>query len=135
DPDAEFRGPFENPHHSWSLRSTLEEYARKVQLAGGTQKLCITEFGWASTEDLDGTPRGFEFANDNTLAEQEQWTIEALDNMDEWDFVWLAFVWNLNYGPQAGWNTDNDNVPYSIIGPNWVNRPVYDALAAWQAAR
>lgn len=135
DPDAAFRGPFDNPHHSWSFRSTLEEYNRKIQLAGGTQKLCITEFGWAATEDLDGTPAGFEFASDNTLAEQATWTIEALDNMEEWDFVWLAFVWNFNYGPQAGWDASNDNVPYSIIGPDWVHRPVYDALIEWQAAR
>lgn len=131
DADAAFRGPFDNPHHSWSFRSTLEEYNRKIQLAGGTQKLCITEFGWASTEDLDGTPPGFEFAADNTLEEQAEWTIEALNNMEEWDFVWLAFVWNFNYGPQAGWDPNNDNVPYSIIGPEWVHRPVYDALIEW----
>lgn len=131
DPNAEFRGPFDNPHHSWSLRSTLEEYNRKIQLAGGTQKLCITEFGWASTEDLDGTPPGFEFAADNTLEEQAEWTIEALDNMEEWGFVWLAFVWNFNYGPQVGWDPNNDNVPYSIIGPDWVHRPVYGALIEW----
>jgi hypothetical protein len=135
DADAAFRGPFDNPHHSWSFRSTLEEYNRKIQLAGGTQKLCITEFGWASTEDLDGTPEGFEFAADNTLEEQSEWTIEALDNMEEWDFVWLAFLWNFNYGPQAGWDASNDNVPYSIIGPDWVHRPVYDALIEWAAER
>jgi polysaccharide biosynthesis protein PslG len=133
DSAAEFRGPFDNPHHSWSFRSTLEEYNRKIQLAGGTQKLCITEFGWASTEDLDDTPAGFEFAADNTLDEQAEWTIEALDNMEEWDFVWLAFIWNFNYGPQAGWDPSNDNVPYSIIGPEWVHRPVYDALIEWAA--
>ncbi|MBC8171334.1 MAG: hypothetical protein H7X77_06665 [Anaerolineae bacterium] len=135
DPAATYRGPFDNPHHSWSFRSTLEEYNRKIQLAGGTQKLCVTEFGWASTEDLPSTPPGFEFAADNTLEEQATWTIEALDNMDEWGFVWLAFVWNFNYGPQAGWDPDNDNVPYSIIGPDWVHRPVYGALIEWQQAR
>lgn len=135
DPTATFRGPFGNPHHSWSFRSTLEEYNRKIQLAGGKQKLCITEFGWPSTEDLASTPLGFEFAADNTLEEQATWTIEALNNMDEWGFVWLAFVWNFNYGPQAGWEEGNDNVPYSIIGPDWVHRPVYGALIEWQQAR
>jgi polysaccharide biosynthesis protein PslG len=135
DPEAEFRGPFDNPHHSWSFRSTLEEYHRKIQLAGSDKKLCVTEFGWAVTEDLGGTPLGFEFANDNTLEEQAEWTIEALNNMEEWDFVWLAFIWNFNYGPQAGWDPANDNVPYSIIGPDWVHRPVYDALVEWQQER
>ncbi|MBL8164404.1 MAG: beta-galactosidase [Anaerolineae bacterium] len=135
DPNASFRGPFENPHHSWSFASTLRTYANLVATAGGDQKLCVTEFGWASTEDLGGFPPGFEFANDNTLEEQGEWIIQAIELMDEWDIVWLAFIWNFNYGPQAGWATDNDNVPYSIIGKDWAFRPAYDAIIAWGSAR
>ncbi|MBI5671619.1 MAG: hypothetical protein HZC41_26805 [Chloroflexi bacterium] len=135
DPTATFRGPFDNPHHSWSLYSTLNTYANKIRLAGGDQKLCVTEFGWASTEDLGGYPEGFEFANDNTLEEQKEWTMEAIQLMEDWDIVWIASLWNLNYGPQAGWATDNDNVPYSIIGKDWKFRPVYDALVAWHQER
>jgi len=131
DPTASFRGPFENPHHSWSFRSTLQTYANIIATAGGDQKLCVTEFGWASTEDLGGYPAGFEFANDNTLQEQADWIIEGIELMKEWDIVWLAFIWNFNYGPQAGWATDNDNVPYSIIGKDWQFRPAYDAIIQW----
>jgi len=131
DPAAAFRGPFDNPHHSWSFRSTLQTYASKIALAGGDQKLCVTEFGWASAEGLEGAPAGFDFALDNTLDEQRDFTIDAVNNMLEWDIVWLAFLWNLNYGPQAGWDKDNDNVPYSIIGPNFVFRPVFDAVRDW----
>lgn len=133
DPRASFRGPFDNPHHSWSFRSTLETYANKIGAAGGDQKLCVTEFGWAVTEDLGGYPTGFEFANDNTLEEQRDWTIAAIERMRSSGSVWLAFLWNFNYGPQAGWATDNDNVPYSIIGKDWQFRPVYDALIEWGA--
>ena len=134
DPSATFRGPFDNPHHSWSFYSTLTTYAEKVRLAGGDQKLCVTEFGWASTEDMDGSPPGFGFADDNTLEEQDEWTIEALDLMSEWDTVWLAFVWNLNYGAQAGWDSNNDNTPYSIIGKDWNFRPVYGSITEWAQA-
>jgi polysaccharide biosynthesis protein PslG len=132
DPNASFRGPFDNPHHSWSFYSTVRTYADKIELDGSDQPLCITEFGWASTEDLEGFPPGFEFANDNTLEEQAEWTIEALDNMREWGTVWLAFIWNFNYAPQAGWEPTNDNVPYSMIGKDWNFRPIYDAVAEWQ---
>lgn len=132
DPSALFRGPFDNPHHSWSFRSTLEGYANRVRAAGFDTRLCVTEFGWPVTEDLAGYPRGFEFAADNSLAEQEAWIPLAMGNMEEWDFVWLAFIWNFNYGPQAGWATDNDNVPYSLIGPEFSFRPAYDAIRAWQ---
>ncbi|MCU0498638.1 MAG: hypothetical protein MUF87_14905 [Anaerolineae bacterium] len=136
DPTATFRGPFDNDHPSWSFRSTLEGYHNQIRLAGGDQKLCVTEFGWPSTEDLEGqVVQGFEFANDNSLDEQATWTIEALNNMESWGFVRLAFLWNYNYGPQAGWDAGNDNVAYSIIGPDWVHRPVYDALIQWQQGR
>lgn len=135
DDSATFRGPFDNPHHSWSFRSTLQTYANKIAVAGGDQRLCVTEFGWPVTEDLEGSPEGFGFANDNTLAEQAEWTVEALDNMETWDVVWLAIIWNLNYGPQAGWDPNSDNTPYSLIGPEWTKRPAYDAVAQWSAQR
>jgi hypothetical protein len=132
DPTAEFRGPFDNPHHSWSFRSTLQTYASKIKLANGDQKLCVTEFGWAVSEDIPGfATAGFEFANDNTKEEQAEFFEEALTVMEEWDIVWLAFIWNLNYGPQAGWDPANDNVPYSLIGPEFSFRPAYDVIKDW----
>ncbi len=134
DPSAVFRGPFDNPHPSWSFRSTLEGYITRIRNAGYDTKLCITEFGWAVAEDLDGVPRGFEFARDNTLEEQATYFVEALDYMEESGNFWLAFVWNFNYGPLAGWDPSNDNVAYSLIGPNSTFRPAYDAIREWQAA-
>lgn len=131
DPTATFRGPFDNPHHSWSFRSTLEYYANRVQLAGGDQQICVTEFGWASGEDLEGVPAGWDYAIDNTLAEQEQWLTDAATIMSSSGFVRLAIVWNLNYGPGAGWSPNNDNVPYSLIGPDYTRRPAFWALQEW----
>lgn len=131
DPTAQFRGPWDTPHHSWSFRSTLQGYDLRIKQAGGDQKLCVTEFGWASTEDLGQTRPGFEFAADNSLEEQAEYTILAINNMREWDIVQIATLWNLNYGPLAGWDPNNDNVAYSIIGKDWNFRPVYGALQEW----
>lgn len=132
DPSAIFTGPFTNRHHSWSFRSTLEGYAQRIRAAGRDTKLCVTEFGWPSSEDLDGARPGFEFSLDNTLAEQAEWIPKAMSNMEDWGFVWLAFVWNFNFGPQAGYAISNDNVPYSLIGPGFTFRPAYDSIRAWQ---
>ncbi len=129
---ARFRGPFDNPHHSWSLYSTLTTYANKIRLAGGDQRLCVTEFGWAVAEDLGGYPRGFEFAQDNTLAEQRDFIIQAVQWMEESDIIWLAWIWNLNYGAQAGYDPNNDNTPYSILRPNSVPAPAWDAIAQYR---
>ena len=132
DPTAIFRGPFINQHHSWSFRSTLEGYAQRISAAGRDTKLCVTEFGWATSEDLGGARQGFEFSLDNTLAEQAEWITKAMSNMEDWGFVWLAFVWNFNFAPQAGYDSSNDNVPYSLIGPDFTFRPAYDSIRAWQ---
>jgi hypothetical protein len=132
DPSAIFRGPFDNAHHSWSFYSTLNTYAQKIQQAGSSKKLCITEFGWASSEDLGGGPPvNYEYSADNTLAEQSAFLDEAIRLMDDWGFVWLAFIWNLNYGPQAGWDPYNDNVPYSLLRPDWTPAPAYNMIAQY----
>ena len=132
DPSAIFRGPFSNKHHSWSFRSTLEGYAQRIRAAGRDTRLCVTEFGWPSSEDLGGARQGFEFSLDNTLSEQAEWIPKAMSNMQAWGFVWLAFVRNFNFGPQAGYDIGNDNVPYSLIGPGFTFRPAYDSIKAWQ---
>lgn len=132
DNDAKFRGFWDTPHPSWSFRSTLEGYATRIRNAGKTTPLCVTEFGWAVSEDLEGVRPGFEFAADNTLAEQTQWIPEALTFMEDSGFVRLAFIWNFNYGPQAGYNFTNDNVPYSLIRPGYSFAGAYQAVKEWQ---
>jgi hypothetical protein len=134
DPTAQFRGPFDNPHHSWSFRSTLETYISKIRLAGGQQDLCVTEFGWASSAGMEGIPQGLEFAYDNTEEEQQQFIVEALDQMAASGDVRLAFIWNLNYGPLSGWAADNENASYSLIGPGFDFRLAFDAARDWNAA-
>jgi hypothetical protein len=125
DPTATFRGPFDNPDHSWSFYTTLNTYATKISAAGSDVPLCVTEFGWATTADLGGYPQGFEFANDNTVEEQGQFLVEAIQLMEEWGFVRLAFIWNLNFGPETSFEATNDNVPYSLIRPNYVPSPAW----------
>lgn len=137
DPAALFRGPFENPNHSWSFYSTLNTYANKIANAGSDIPLCVTEFGWAVSGDLDMTPvngqiPNFEYANDNTLDEQRMFLVEAIELMQEWDFVRLAVIWNLNFGPEANWDLSReyrDNIPYSLIRPNYIPAPAWAFIA------
>jgi hypothetical protein len=124
DPEATFRGPFDNPHHSWSFRSTLQGY---YDMMGGQRKLCVTEFGWASSEGLGGTPEGFGFADDNSLQEQADWIVQAFQLQREWGITWIAYLWNMDYGNKGHGPTD-PNVPYSLVDLNGIPRPAYDAL-------
>jgi len=131
DPNAAtaiFRGPFDNPHHSWSFKTTLDTNAQKVQAIDPSKKLCVTEFGWASSEGYAEYPPGFEFAQDNTLEEQAQYSVEAFQQMYNSGSTWLAFHFNYDFGNKGNGPTD-DPVPYSIIDTNGVPRPAFGAVA------
>ena len=128
DPDALFRGPFDSPHHSWSFKSTLFGYRDMINAVERTTPLCITEFGWATSEGLGGTPQEFEFAEDNTQAEQAAWDVQSFQLMREWGFVHLAFLWNLDYSYKGGLGATDPNAPYSILDLQGAARPAYGAL-------
>lgn len=128
---AVFRGPFDNPHHSWSFRTTLDTYAEKIQAIDPNMKMCVTEFGWASTEGYDEYPIGFEFAQDNSLEDQATYLVQAFEQMRSSGDVWLAFVFNFDFGNKGSGPTD-DTVPYSIVDTNGVPRPAFGALSAME---
>lgn len=113
-----FRGPFDNRHHSWCFRGTLEGYREVMVAHGDGQKVIIpTEFGWA----VSGQPQlGYEYARDNTPEEQAQWIIEAYEMAKGWGWVGPMFLWNLDYGVTAP-GTELAN--FGIL-----NTPAYNAL-------
>jgi hypothetical protein len=131
---AIFRGPFDNAHHSWSFKSTLDTYAEKIQAIDPNKKLCVTEFGWASSEGYDDYPIGFEFAQDNTLQEQADFIVQAFQQMNASQDVWLAFLFNLDFGNKGSGPTD-DPVPYSIIDTQGIPRPAFGTLEAMEKVR
>ncbi|MCA9992381.1 MAG: hypothetical protein KDE29_15440 [Anaerolineales bacterium] len=131
---ATFRGPFDNPHHSWSFKTTVETYAQKVQALDPNKKLCVTEFGWGSSEGYDSYPEGFGFVNDNSLEEQAQYIVQAFQQMQASGTVWLAFQFNFDFGNKGNGPTD-DPVPYSIVDVNGVPRPAFGAIAAMEKVR
>lgn len=125
---ATFKGPFDAasgpPHHSWFFKDTLQGYNSILK---GAKPLCVTEFGWATSEDYGAYPPGFEFAQDNTVAEQGQNIVEAYRLMQQWGFVKLAFLWNLDYGNKGKGPTD-DPVPYSLIKTDGTRRASWDPV-------
>lgn len=131
---AFFRGPFDNPDHSWSFKTTLDTYAQKVKSIDPSMKLCVTEFGWASSEGYDAYPKDFEFALDNTLQEQADFIVQAFRQMYDSGDVWLAFLFNFDFGNKGNGPTD-DPVPYSIVDTSGVPRPAFNALTDMEKSR
>jgi hypothetical protein len=126
DDTAQFRGFWDNPHPSWTFRSTLWMYH---DIVSGMKPLCVTEFGWASADGLGGYPRGFEFAGDNTLEEQAEYIVQAYQLMREWGFVRLAFLWNLDFANKVHLDPSEDPYgSYSIIDRDGAPRPAFNAI-------
>jgi spore germination protein YaaH len=124
DPTAtNFRGPYENRHHSWCFRGTMEGY-RNVMVANGDNAKTIwpTEFGWASSSN---PAPNYEYAADNTLEEQAQWTVEAYQMAKQWGWVGTAFLWNLDYGVTAA---GTELSQWGLLQPSGPV-PAYGALA------
>jgi spore germination protein YaaH len=124
DPTAtSFRGPFDNRHHSWCFRGTMEGY-RNVMVANGDTAKTIwpTEFGWAVSSNPQA---GYEYARDNTHQEQAQWIVEAYQQAKQWGWVGSMFLWNLDYGVTAA-GTELAN--FAILTPGGP-LPAYSALA------
>jgi polysaccharide biosynthesis protein PslG len=124
---AFFRGPFDNPHHSWSFKTTLEGYAQRVQAVDPNMKLCVTEFGWPSSEGYDVHPEGFGFALDNSLEDQANYIVQAFQQMRTSGDVWLAVLFNFDFG-NKGSGPNDDTVPYSIIDTQGIPRPAFGAV-------
>ncbi len=131
---AVFRGPFDNPHHSWSFKTTLDTYADKIQAVDPAKKLCVTEFGWASTEGYDESPEGFAFAGDNTLEEQGAYIVQAYTQMRESGDVWIAYLFNFDFG-NKGYGPTDDTVPYSIVDTQGIPRPAFSAISQMEKTR
>ena len=124
---AVFRGPFDNPHHSWSFKTTIDGYAQRVQAVDPNMKLCVTEFGWASSEGYDVAPEGFSFARDNSLEDQATFIVQAYEQMRSSGDVWIATLFNFDFGNKGSGPTD-DTVPYSIIDAEGIPRPAFGAI-------
>jgi hypothetical protein len=120
---SSFRGPCNTLHHSWSFYATLNGYYKIMQKYGdGRKKIWPTEFGWAT--NWIGDP-SYGYAQDNTRAEQAQWTVKAYQLMKQWGFVGVAFLWNLNFDVVA---PGTEKAQWGILNADWTPTQTYNAL-------
>jgi len=116
-------------HPSWFFRGTLESYRNiMVHYGDGHKRIWVTEFGWATVEGLGVPPaQGYEYAADNSEAEQAQWVVRAYEMGRNWGWVGVMFLWNLNFGPVAG--KQDEKAAFGVVRHNWSPRPAFGALA------
>lgn len=122
-----YKGPWQNPHYSWALKSQVETYAK---ILNGQKLQCVTEFGYASP--MDGKyPPNFGFAADVTEQQQADYLVQAFNWMRDSKLVKLASLFNLDYGPLGlGDPTKDDNMLFSLLDMHGVPRPAFAAVKA-----
>ena len=113
DPTAvNFRAPFENRHHRWCFLGTMEGY-REIVVAHGDFRtsIMVTQFGWGVS---DNPVSGYEYALDNTHAEQAQWMVDAYQWGKPQGWVGPMFLWNLDFGLNF---VDTELAYFSLLTP------------------
>ena len=115
-------------HPSWFFRGTLEAYRNiMVQYGDGSKRIWATEFGWASVDGLGVAPvSGYEYAADNTEAEQAQFIVQAFQWGKARSWMGPMFLWNLNFAPVAG--AGDEKAAFGIVRADWGARPAYAAI-------
>ena len=122
--------PSHNDHPSFFFNDTLRDYRALLSTFGHPLKpLWITEFGWGSFEGLlADPPAGAEFMNDVTEAEQAEFTLRALEMVNNDPLLAPPMLWNLNFGSHFGAGIEFSG--YGLLRPDASSRPLYDALRA-----
>ena len=113
-----------NPHRSFSFRSTMEEYRAEIVKFDASKPIWPTEFGWAVNSSNTEYP-GYDYAKDNNYSEQAEWTKDAYVMMKEWGWVAAPILWNLNFRVIA---PGTEREQWGIVTQNWDPLPAYVAL-------
>ncbi len=100
-------------HYTRYFPGMVERYS---QAFGGTEPLCFTEIGYLSGEEWGSLPQAFQWKGpfNNTVAEQTQFLLEAVQLGKQDERIKMMIIFNLNFtvwgdDPQAG---------YALIRPN-----------------
>jgi len=133
-PDSDWRtwsdpsAPSFKGHPSFFFRGTMESYRNiMVKYGDGGKRIWVTEFGWASVENLGAGPAaGYEYAADNSEAEQAAYLVRAYQMGRSWGWVGPMFLWNLNFAPVSG--IHDEKAAFGIVRGDWSPRPAYAAL-------
>ncbi len=120
--------PTHNDHPSFFFADTLRDYRTILAEFGSDQPLWVTEFGWATFENVaPAPPAGGEFMAYVTEEQQAIYTVRAIEMVQEWQVAPLI-LWNLNFGPLLG--EAYLETGYSILRPDGTPRPAYLLLQA-----
>jgi len=94
----------------------------------GPKQVWLTEFGWDSCQNSPA-PNGYEYCQLTSEAQQAQYLVRAFQiAKEEWPWVGVMFVWNLNYAPIPGLEPTDEKYGWGVLREDFGHRPAYNAL-------
>jgi len=107
-PSEESGHPMGVDHYTYYFWPMLERYDEAF---GSVRPLAFTMFGYLSPDGYGEVPQWFTWAEDTTVAEQAEWTVEAVQMSIESGKVGMIIIWNLD---STGWG-----VGYNDVRAGW----------------
>jgi hypothetical protein len=107
--------------------NTLEDYHSITNTNSHAVDLWLTEFGWATWEDIGGQPPE-EWISYNTLEEQQIYAVRAFQIGQAQDYVGTMFLWNLNFATESAIAAQDEMAGYSLVLRDSTERPLFQTL-------
>ncbi len=112
------------------------ENVRQVMVDHGLadKQIWITEMGWAT----ENTSPGYEYGNFISLEQQADYLEGALYRiLSQYDYVGVAFIWNLNFAVTWGQAGDpkHEQASFGLLNPDWSPRPAFTRIQGFINAR
>lgn len=112
---------------SFYFRRIEAQYTAMSAAGDGNKQMWLTEFGWSTYN----TAKDYEYGQLISPDTQAQYLVRAFEKGKN-DYPWMGVmcVWNLNFSTLPNLKPDDEKVPWSVINPDFSNRPAFDALKA-----
>lgn len=119
---------FDDHEQFFFLENIDDLYAIMQQNGDGDLQLWVTEFGWATWDNLPD-PAPYVWMDNNTVLEQAEYTLRAFQIGQERSEVGPMILWNLNFGNANLIETRNEVAGYSLFVDGIAIRPLFEILA------
>jgi len=118
-----------NSSPDFYFRRIEEQRAVMEQNGESAKRIWLTEFGWDSCTGGAPAPAGYEYCQVITREQQAAYIVRAFEiGKNEWPWMGVMFLWNLNYAAAPGIPADDEKYGWSILGPGFTNFPAFDAV-------
>ena len=118
-----------NSSPDFYFRRIEEQRAVMEQNGESAKTMWLTEFGWDSCTGGAPAPQGYEYCQLISREQQAANIVRAFQiGKNEWPWMGVMFLWNLNYGAAPGIPASDEKYGWSVLGPGFTNLPAFDAI-------